>query len=368
MFSKFDFEMMHRAIDLAYSPIIAPYPNPRVGAVITRGGKIISDGFCASYESPHAEFSALAKLNFKAENATIYVTLEPCCPFAGKRNPSCAKLIAESGVNRCVIGSLHPVKGENLGVELLRQSGLTVEFGLMKTECANIVKGLFYAKQTRKPYVICKWAMTADGLIAPVSRERGAISDVEAKQHTHLLRHQCDCVLVGLGTALNDNPRLDCREAGFRHPTRIVLDPLLELPSTHNLANPDLEHPTLLLHSELAPKGKREELLANGVSLVSLSSQPNGDFLVEDILDALFDNKIYSVLIEGGSYAHGQFFDAKAVDEVHIIVAPKILGGSASLSPVGGTGRLSIANAIALDNVSVEPLGCDILICGIPVY
>ena len=368
MLDEFDRKMMQRALDLAYGPVEPPYPNPRVGAVIARDGQVLSEGCHASYDQPHAEYKALSALDFKAEGATIYVTLEPCCPFEGKRNPSCAEVISRSGITRAVVGYTHPEQGQNMGCDIMRKAGIQVHVGALAESCEWVVKGLFHYLKTSRPYVLAKWAMTADGLIAPPDRSRGAISSPEGFRFLHLMRHWVDAILIGIGTAKMDNPRLTCRESGFRHPLRVVVDPLLELPPNSALAQTDRETRTLLIHTDKADKTNARALEDKGVMLAETSSDEDGSIPVAEILRILSENNALMVLVEGGSNVHSRFFEAGAVDEYMIAIAPKILGGKGGLNPIGGGGTGSIDSAVPLEGVHYKKVGTDIILFGRPVF
>jgi len=360
--------MMERAIENAYRPLKPPYPNPRVGAVIVRDGKIISEGFHESYVHPHAENMALKALNYRADGATIYVTLEPCCPFEGKRNPSCAEMLIKAGIARVVVAVLHPEPGQDRGMSMLKSAGVQVESGLLENEAEWLLKGLRHFQKTGRPFVMAKWAMTADGLIAPASRHPGEISGTEISILLHKLRHQMDAVLVGIGTVLSDNPRLNCRAAGFRHPTRVVVDPDLKTPLWSHVANPTADMPTIVLCRTGANPEQKSLLSAQGAEVVELVADSSGGLRIGEILACLAARKLYSLLVEGGSSVHGRFFDECLVDELLVIVAPKVLGGKDGLNPVGGRGRLEIPKAVRLEDFRTEMIGPDIAIRARPIF
>ncbi|RKY22110.1 MAG: bifunctional diaminohydroxyphosphoribosylaminopyrimidine deaminase/5-amino-6-(5-phosphoribosylamino)uracil reductase RibD [Planctomycetota bacterium] len=367
MFDEQDTKMMARALDLARRPVEPPYPNPRVGAVIARDGEVLSEGWHAAYDAPHAEYMALEKLGFRAPGATIYVTLEPCCPFPGKRNPACSELIVAAGIARAVIALPHPFDGENRGRAIMEEGGVKVETGLLAEEAEWLVAGLFHYRRTGRPMVAAKWAMTADGLIAPPDRKRGKISSSEGFRFAHLMRHRADAVLVGVGTVLADDPMLDCREAGFSHPVRVVADPRLETPPGSKVAATARERRTVVLCAEDAPQERERALEKLGVEVARLRAR-GGELAPSDMLAALAERNCLLVLVEGGASVHGRFFDAGLVDEYMIVVAPKLLGGRDSLHPIGGKGRGDLAQCVPLADFRVERLGEDLLLRGRPVF
>ena len=368
MFDAFDRKMMERAIELAYRRQSPPYPNPRVGAVITKNGDIISEGAHISYDSPHAEYVALEKVGFSAEGATIYVTLEPCCPFEGKRNPSCAELIVKAGIRRAVISTLHAIDGENGGLAILKGGQVIVETGLLSDEAGWLTKGLFHFRKTGMPYVTAKWAMTADGRIAPGNRRRISISGTKSVEFVHKLRHKNDAVLVGIGTVLADNPMLNCRFGGSNHPARVVIDPALKTPLGSNVAMPSQLLRTLIICDEKAPAKKWSSLESQGVVVTGLKAGKDGILPVGDILRIIAENKLYSVLVEGGAAVHGHFFDARLVDEYIAIIAPEIMGGADSLCPVSGSGIEHTNDTVKLKNVKIEVFPPDIVLTGTPEF
>ncbi len=353
---------MTEAIRLAQKGTGFVAPNPLVGAVLVRDGKIIGAGYHARYGSLHAERAALADAKARGEQvrgARLYVTLEPCCHQG--HQPPCTDAILEAGI-RCVIGGSddpNPKVGGK-GYQILEEAGISVERGFMKEACDGLNTVFFHFMETGRPYIHSKFAMSLDGKIATRTGDSRGLSAPEALLYTHQLRQRYSAILVGKGTVLADDPSLTCRLAGGRDPVRIILDHHLSLPEGARLIRTARQTPTLLVYTE-ASEARIATFEALGVDLLQVRSK-QGKMDLEDLLDKLAQRQIDSVLVEGGSQVHASFFEAGLVNAWSVLIAPKLVGGGEAPGPIGGLGLDQIQKAFCLSDYRVRRLGKDLLI------
>ena len=346
------FWMLH-AVELGKKGWGRAAPNPLVGAVLVREGKWISEGFHAGVGCPHAEKNALEGLLGAARGATAYVTLEPCS-HSGRTGP-CAKALIEAGVSRVVIGTLdpNPIVAGN-GISQLKSAGVEVCHGVEEEACLDLIRPFAWRMRTGRSWVHAKWAMTADGKIASNSGDSQWISGEESRGWVHRLRGGVDAIVVGSGTALADDPLLNPRPWGKRTPTRILLDRRGRTPSTCRLARAVVEGPVLLITSSRAPKNWKAEWRSKGVEVVEAEEGL-------EALGAIAQSRGWAeILIEGGGGILGAVFSMGFVNEVHLFLAPKILGGLAAPGPVGDPGVPKMAHARMLRLVESQVSGPDI--------
>ncbi len=355
-------QYMRRAIALAKLGEGKTRPNPLVGAVVVKDGRIIGEGYHTKYGALHAEREALADCIRRYEDprgADMYVTLEPCC-HTGKQ-PPCTEALVEAGVGRVIVGSADPnplVAGK--GIEFLQQHGIKVETGFFKAECDALNPIFFYYITTGKPYVALKYAMTADGKIATVAGASKWITGEEARNHAHGLRNRYAAILVGINTVLADNPMLNCRLEGGVNPLRIVLDSSLRIPAECQLVQTAREIPLLVVCGNASAE-KKAELEGLGVEVLPLPGT-DGRPDLKALTSELGKRGIDSLLIEGGSQVHYSALKAGIVNHIYSYVAPKIFGGARALGPVSGDGVEQVAEAFPLQVVGTQNLGDDILI------
>jgi diaminohydroxyphosphoribosylaminopyrimidine deaminase / 5-amino-6-(5-phosphoribosylamino)uracil reductase len=317
---------MQRCLKLARKGEGMVNPNPMVGCVIVRNGKIVGEGFHRKFGGPHAEIFALNHAGKKAKGATLYVSLEPCTHFG--KTPPCTDAIIQSGISHVVIASkdLNPlVSGK--GIRQLRGAGITVKVGLLQKEAEHLNEKFFKFIKTGLPFVGIKLAQTLDGRIADVAGKSKWITSKTARKEVHRLRSGYDAVLVGATTVLRDNPELTVRLVNGRNPVRVVVDGCLSLPTSRAIFNTTAA-PTWLLTSPKAVKAnirKVQKLISQGVRVFPVSS----DYRInaESILHTLAAEGVSSVLIEGGAYTVAGFVNRFLADKLYLFVAPKILGG-----------------------------------------
>lgn len=328
-------DYMRMALDEAEKGCGRTSPNPMVGAVIVKDGRVVSRDYhhcCGEY---HAERNAILNSPEPVEGATLYVTLEPCCHQG--RTPPCTQIILESGIAEVVVGTEDPnplVAGKGTG--LLRQAGLTVVTGVLEAECRKLNRVFFHYIRTRTPYVVMKYAMTADGKIATRTGASRWISGESARRQVQESRRRYAVILVGVGTVLADDPRLTCRLPGSRSPVRVICDTHLRTPLTANVVATAGEVPTILATC-CGEKARHRPYLDRGCRVLVLPER-EGHVDLAALMAELGRLELDSVLLEGGAALNFSALRAGAVNLVQAYVAPKIFGGDGAKSPVGGAG------------------------------
>lgn len=402
-----DKDYMQRAIELAKMGGGWTNPNPNVGAVIVKDGRIIGEGYHKKCGELHAERNAFAALTEDAEGATIYVTLEPCCHYG--KTPPCTEVIIEHKIARVVIGSRDPnplVAGK--GAALLREKGILVEEDFMRRECDALNTIFFHYITTGKPYVTMKYAMTLDGKIATRTGASKWITGEKAREHVHRLRSRYAGIMAGIETVLADDPMLNARMTGAHQPLRIVLDTRLRIPEDCNLVKTAKDYPTLIvcgreiemkaesnmsesimpekktlecsaIESKFSVKDipertvlsnqndrnerseKKKRLQQAGVEVVEMPCK-EGHIDLQQLMEYLGERKIDSVLIEGGGRVHEAALKAGIVNHVCAYIAPKIFGGKDAKTPVEGEGIDFPDEAAQFRMTGSRSLGQDILL------
>jgi diaminohydroxyphosphoribosylaminopyrimidine deaminase/5-amino-6-(5-phosphoribosylamino)uracil reductase len=357
-----DHDSMVRALELAARGRGGVEPNPMVGAVVVREGSIVGEGWHERFGEAHAEANALRRAGEQARGATLYVTLEPCNHHG--KTPPCVDAIIAAGVTRVVAAMLDPfpqVSGR--GAERLRAAGISVDVGIGEAEARWLNAPYLKRLATGRPWVHAKWAMTLDGKVATRTGESKWITGEAARARVHELRGRMDAVIVGKGTLVADDPWLTARPAGPRTATRIVLTATaLDMPASCRLLDAIADAPVLVATTEAAA----EELSGwrdRGTEIVPFPVTDRG-LDVRLVLTELGRRGMTNVLVEGGAETLGRFRDAGEIDEVHAFVAPKLLGGAAAPSPVGGSGVVRLSEAWELAEWTVERVGDDVLIHG----
>ena len=360
--SAAEVEWMGRALALARQGRGLVEPNPVVGAVLVRQGQVVGEGWHRRFGGPHAEVEALAQAGERARGATLYVTLEPCC-HQGK-TPPCTRALIQAGIVRAVVACRDPFPPVSSGgVPELTAAGIEVEVGLLRREAQELNAPYFKLRTTGRPLVTAKWAMTLDGKVATRTGQARWVSSDAARLRVHRMRGRVDAVLVGVGTALADDPLLTCRapqEApGPRNPTRIVLDSRARLPLDSRLVRSAGEAPVLVAAAAGAPALRTERLREHGVEVLLLPGTDAGVPL-EALLDELGSRQMSNLLVEGGPTVLAEFFRLRLVDEVVVYVASKVVGGRGAPGAVGGEGVAEMAQAVGLEVRSVERVGEDV--------
>lgn len=365
--SGFDVAAMQRAIELARHGEGHVEPNPMVGAVVAAAGTIVGEGFHTRFGGPHAEVEALLSAGVAARGGTLYVTLEPCCHHG--KTPPCTEAVVAAGIARVVVAARDPFPAVNGGgIAALRAAGIAVEAGLCEREATRLTAPFRKLVQAKTPWVIAKWAMSLDGHMAAATGESRWISSPESRAIVHQLRGRVDAIVVGIGTALADDPLLTARPddgtALKRQPLRIILDSEARLPLESRLVQTAREHAVLVATGPAAPAARREALAAAGCEVWIAPASDAGERL-DLLLVEIGRRQCTNVLVEGGSSVLGSLFDRGAADEVWAFIAPKIIGGAAAPAPVGGRGIAGMADAAAIEIEEVSRPGGDLFVRGI---
>lgn len=372
-------EYMRRAINLAEKGAGWTNPNPLVGAVIVKDGRIIGEGYHRKCGDLHAERNALASLTESAKGASMYVTLEPCCHYG--RTPPCTEAILEHGISKVYIGSRDPnplVSGK--GVRILRENGIKVTQDFLKEECDALNPVFFHYITTGRPYVVMKYAMTLDGKIASHTGASKWITGETARSHVHRLRSRYSVIMAGIGTVLADDPMLNCRFSSYinkenaeetdppHQPLRVIVDSHLRIPLDSQICRTAHQYPTVVVCVERHHE-KAEQLEQLGIQVRAFPDQCGKEsnlysdhVNLRELVQWLGEQKYDSILIEGGGTLHEAALRAGIVNHVCAYISPKILGGKEAKTPVEGIGADTPDLAAHLKNLQMIPLGEDLLL------
>lgn len=359
-----DEHYMKLAIQMAASTKGQTSPNPSVGSVVVKNGEVIGMGAHLKAGEAHAEVHALNMAGERARGATIYVTLEPCSHYG--RTPPCAEKIIQSGITRAVVATLDPnPKVVGRGVNMLQETGIEVETGVLNQEADDLNEVFYHWIQSKRPYVTLKTAMSMDGKIATSTGESQWITGEEARQDVHHYRHTHDAILVGVNTVIQDMPSLTTRRPqGGKNPIRVVLDTSLRTPAdTPLIQNP--EAPTWIIAGN-GVEGEKLQRFASydHVEVIQLSKS---EVSIEETLQVLGEKGVTSLFVEGGAKVNDAFLRAGAVQQVVNYVAPKLIGGEASPTPIGGEGIAKLSDSMQLKVANVIQLGEDVKIVSKPI-
>ena len=352
---------MRLALDEAQKGAGRTSPNPLVGAIVVKGDRIVGRGYHHQAGTPHAEVHALAGAKELAHDATLYVTLEPCNHTG--RTPPCTEAVLRAGIGQVVIGMSDPnphVQGG--GAAYLRSRGLDVKLGVLERECEAINRPFIKHTRTGLPWVILKAGLSLDGKITFSPRQGDAITGPESKQVVHRLRDQTDAILIGVETAIIDNPSLTTRLDGGRRgkdPLRVVLDTHLRLPGDARLLCQDSPAATWIVCSETADQERAKALERAGARIIRMPTGADNRVDLEQVFNYLGKNQICSVVVEGGSRIHGSLCQKGLADELQLFYAPCIVGDSGT-PLVQGYSRKEAAFLTELSEITVQQLGRDL--------
>lgn len=350
---------MKRALALAERGCGWTSPNPMVGAVIVRDGRILAEDWHARYGELHAERAALANATEDVRGATMYVTLEPCCHHG--KQPPCTDAIVESGIARVVVGSADPnplVAGK--GVAILRAAGIEVVENVLREECDALNEVFLHYIREKQPFVVMKAAMTLDGKIATRTGASRWVTGEAARAHGHSLRHRYRAIMVGSGTVLADDPLLTCRIENGRDPLRVVCDSRLRTPLDAQIVQTAQEAPTLIATCET--DSARIAPYENAGCRVWSLPERDGHVDLSALMQRLGAENIDSVLIEGGGILAWAALEAGIVQKVYSYIAPKLFGGRDAKTPVEGEGVALPEECAQLSVTNISRLGADILV------
>jgi len=356
-----DQNYMLQAIQLAKQGEGWTNPNPMVGAVIVKNGRIIGKGYHKKCGELHAERNAIASLTESAEGATIYVTLEPCCHYG--KTPPCTEAIIEQKIKRVVIGSRDPnPKVSGKGIKMLQEAGIEVIEDFMRKECDRLNPVFFHYITTKTPYVVMKYAMTLDGKIATKTGASKWITGEAARAEVQHMRHRYMGIMAGIGTVIADDPMLNVRVEGWKSPIRILCDSGLRIPLDGQIVKSAGKYRTIVAYADSEnTEAKRKRLHEMGVETICCPDE-NNQVDLKKLMKYLGEEGIDSILLEGGGTLNDSALRAGIVQEVQAFIAPKLFGGMNSKTPVEGIGVRFPSEAVKLKCTDICQIGEDIRI------
>lgn len=332
-------------------------PNPMVGTVIVKNGKVVARGYHHKAGMPHAEIEALRAAKTSVKGATLYVNLEPCCHYG--KTPPCTDAIIKSGIKRVVFCTVDPhSKVAGKGAKALRKADISVSVGELAAESRKLNEAFFTFHQKRRPFIVLRFAASLDGKIATRAGYSQWISNQESRIFERRLRGTYQAILVGAGTVLADNPHLGTRILGKRDPLRIILDTTLKIPLTSRV----LRDKNVLVVTTAAANSKKRAVLQS--KAINVIVQPGKKISLRKLMQELYRREIISVLVEGGGQVLGSFVDEKLVDKIYAVHAPMIIGGEKAISAVRGIGAKTVHKAVHLKNVSYQKFGDNLMTVG----
>jgi diaminohydroxyphosphoribosylaminopyrimidine deaminase / 5-amino-6-(5-phosphoribosylamino)uracil reductase len=331
-------------------------PNPLVGCVVVKRGKIVGKGYHKKYGEAHAEINALKSAGKKSNNATMYVNVEPCSHW-GKTSP-CTEKIVEAGVREVIVGMEDPNPLVD-GYKELKFRGLKTRIGILKEKAKELNQAYIKHMKTKKPFVILKLAMSLDGKIATSTGDSKYITAMDARKYVHGLRNDVDAVMVGINTVVRDNPLLDSRLVKGKNPVKVIVDSSLKISEKAKVLKDSSK--VVIATTKKAPKSKLEKLQRKGIRIILLKPK-QGMVDLKELVKELGKSEIASVMIEGGAELSGNAIKENIVDKVLIFTAPKIIGNG--LGPIKNLGIKKVNKAIQLKNISTMKIGKDLLVEG----
>lgn len=328
-------------------------PNPMVGAVIVRKGRIIARGYHRAVGHPHAEIEAFSKVRGATKGATLYVNLEPCCHFG--RTPPCTDALIRAKIARIVCATRDPNRTARGGLEKLRRAGIDVSTGILKKEARELNEAFFTFHEKRRPFVALKFATSLDGKLATRTRDSKWITSTRARAYARRLRGTYQAVIVGVETVITDDPHLGARAKALPDPLRIILDSTLRTPTSARV----LRDPHVIIVTTKSASPRKKKLLQDhGIRFLTLE----GDRIrPKQLLASLRTMNVASVLVEGGGAVLGSFIDAGVVDKVYAFYAPILIGGEKAVV-ISGLGTDAVANALRFQKPSIRRFGDTVLI------
>lgn len=346
---------MLEALKLAEKGVGFTFPNPSVGAVLVKNGKIIGRGYHKRAGLPHAEIEAFSNATQDPKGATLYVTLEPCCIFG--RTPPCTDEIIKKGITQVVCAVTDPnPKMRGSGIKKLKEAGIAVTLGPFEENARKVNEGFFTFQQKNRPFVAIKFAASLDGKIATKTNDSKWITNQKARDFARELRAGYQAVVVGINTILADNPHLGATKE--IEPLRIILDSTLKIP----LASAVLRDKNVIVITTLrADQGKYTELQKKGIEVIQIKKEK---IAIPELLSELYKRKIISIFVEGGGGVLGSFADSKIIDKLYAFYAPILIGGTNGISALRGEGIEKITDAIKLKEVTITKLDDNFLLSG----
>jgi diaminohydroxyphosphoribosylaminopyrimidine deaminase/5-amino-6-(5-phosphoribosylamino)uracil reductase len=357
-----DTHFMQMALELAEKGRGAVAPNPMVGAVIVKDGRIIGSGYHEKIGEGHAEVNAFRSANEDVAGATIYVTLEPCSHYG--KTPPCSDKIIEKKIGRVVIAALDPnplVSGR--GVKKLQAAGIEVVTGVLAEESSRLNEIFMKYIVKKEPFVVMKAAMSLDGKIATRTGESQWITGPAARERVHQLRSALSGIMVGVQTVIMDNPQLTSRIPGGKNPVRIIVDSTLRIPMEAKVLQNQDTSTTIIATTDRADRNKAALLEEAGIEILTVPVK-DGRTDLKALMGALGERGIDSILLEGGATLNFSALQAGIVDKLQVYIAPKLIGGETAKTPVGGEGIEKLSQAFSVIELKASTVGEDILLEG----
>jgi diaminohydroxyphosphoribosylaminopyrimidine deaminase/5-amino-6-(5-phosphoribosylamino)uracil reductase len=359
-----DRHFMKSALELAARGKGYTSPNPMVGAVVVKDGKIVGKGWHKKIGGPHAEVNAIDDADDQAEGSTIYVTLEPCNHHG--RTPPCTQKILTAGIKHVVMAMKDPnpdVTGS--GGDFLTQNGITIEYGICEADAQRLNESFVKHIRTKRPFVLLKCAATLDGRIATRTGDSKWVTGESSRKYVHELRHEMDAIMVGVNTVKTDNPSLTTRLDDKKgvDPIRIVLDTQLSIPENSKLLQNTSGSDTLIITGNSESSLKRIALEKAGIKVINAALK-DGRIDLDALMNQLGEMGITSLLVEGGARVAASALQAKIVDKINFFYAPKVLGGDDGIPMCSGTGPELMADSIPVRDITVRQFDNDIMIEG----
>jgi len=352
---------MKLALNLALKAKVRTSPNPMVGALVVKNGRIVGEGYHEKVGSPHAEIIALDEAAAKAKGASLYVTLEPCTHFG--RTPPCVDRIVKSGIKEVIVGMIDPNPLNNgRGIHILKQHKIKVEVGFWEDKLRKLNEAFIKYISKRMPFVTVKVAQSLDGKIATYSGDSKWITSDKSRAYSHRIRQNYDAIMVGVNTILRDNPKLD---AWFskRQPIKIVVDSQLSTPEGANIFYKNSQVIIVTLPSFPGQETENRKILGEKARILEVREKA-GQINLKDTMKKLAQLEITNILVEGGGTLIGALVDERLVDKILFFISPKIIGGKEAISSVMGKGVVRIDKAIKLKEVKLKRIGEDFLVEG----
>jgi diaminohydroxyphosphoribosylaminopyrimidine deaminase/5-amino-6-(5-phosphoribosylamino)uracil reductase len=358
---NYDEHYMKMALKLAQKGRGYVSPNPMVGAVIVKDGRIISQGYHQRYGDDHAEVSALKNAGEDVTGATLYVTLEPCSHYG--KTPPCVNAIVADKIGQVVIGAVdaNPLVAGR-GINFLQINGIKVTTGILEAQCRKLNEVFFHYMETGLPFVTVKYAQTIDGRIATASGQSQWISSPDSRKYSHKLRAEHDAILVGAGTVIKDDPELTVRLARGRNPLRVILDNDLKIPAESKIFRNLLQAKTLIATTIKADDPRLQQIASSGAEIISVDSDSSGNVDLIKLFKILADRQISSILVEGGAQIITSVLKNNLAQRLVTIIAPKILGRG--IEAIGDLQINDLSHAKKLSVEKIKRSGPDIIIDG----
>ncbi|MDD5147032.1 MAG: bifunctional diaminohydroxyphosphoribosylaminopyrimidine deaminase/5-amino-6-(5-phosphoribosylamino)uracil reductase RibD [Candidatus Daviesbacteria bacterium] len=353
-----DIKFLKETLELAKKGLGWTNPNPMVGAIIVKNGRVIGQGFHRKVGLAHAEVEALNAATENPKGATMYVSLEPCAIFG--RTPPCTDTIIKSGIEKVVCASLDPnQKIHGKGIAKLKKAGIETSVGRLEQDVRKLNEAFFTFHEKKRPFVAIKFATSLDGKMATRAGDSKWITNEKTRRFARGLRAGYQGLVIGINTVLADNPNLGAKLKGKKDPIRIILDPKLQIP-----LNADVLRDTnvIIVTTAKGDKQKRKKLESKGFTILTFNEE---HITIPKLLSVLREKEIISILVEGGGETLGNFIDAKIIDKVYTFHAPVIIGGRKAIC-IGGKGVETVKKAVRLKNVTLKKFDDNLLITGYP--